>query len=77
MSVKKRFIAGAICPRCEKQDVIMVFKDDETQIRECVACDFSDDIRIQSPVIELTTRVNQTAVGNVREVKIVDPKETR
>ena len=38
----KRFIAGAVCPRCGVQDRIRVYSIDGATYRECVACDFSD-----------------------------------
>lgn len=36
----RRFIAGAVCPRCAAMDKLVV--DLETDQRECVACGFSD-----------------------------------
>jgi uncharacterized metal-binding protein (TIGR02443 family) len=38
----KRFIAGAVCPRCGAQDRIRVFSLDGATHRDCVACGFSD-----------------------------------
>jgi len=62
MATPKRFIAGAVCPRCAKMDKIKMFTDDAgEQIRECVACGFTDAIsdaeQPENP--ELETRVNQ------------------
>lgn len=59
MNTPKRFIAGAVCPRCGEMDKIMMFTTDEGQFRECVVCDFSDaqaDTETATP--ELETRVN-------------------
>ena len=61
MATPKRFIAGAVCPRCSEMDKIMMFTDDaDEQIRECVACGFTDAISdAEAPATpELDTRVN-------------------
>lgn len=61
MATPKRFIAGAVCPRCAEMDKIMMFTDDaDEQIRECVACGFTDAISdAEEPAAaELDTRVN-------------------
>lgn len=56
----KRFIAGAVCPRCAEMDKIKMFEQDGTQVRECVACGFSDQQDDgPSDGTELETRVNQ------------------
>jgi len=61
MASPKRFIAGAVCPRCAEMDKIMMFTDDaDEQIRECVACGFTDAVSdAEKPADpELATRVN-------------------
>lgn len=61
MATPKRFIAGAICPRCAEMDKITMFTDDsDEQVRECVACGFTDAISdAEEPAApELDTRVN-------------------
>jgi len=74
---RRRFIAGAVCPRCGEMDKIVV--DLDTQRRECVACDFSearpeDGLKQQ----ELPTRVSRPAARRVETpaevVTLVDPK---
>ncbi|ETI60799.1 YheV family putative zinc ribbon protein [Marinomonas profundimaris] len=59
----KRFIAGAVCPRCSEMDKIRAWRDDdaEQQFRECISCGYED---VQSTVVqaqptEIVTRVNQ------------------
>ncbi len=37
---RRRFIAGAVCPRCALMDKIVV--DLDTDQRECVSCGFSE-----------------------------------
>lgn len=69
--VKKRFIAGAVCPRCGEMDRIVNYKLAGKNYRECVACGFKDEIRLQAAPRELPTRVRQEEVE--RAVKILQP----
>lgn len=72
----KRFIAGAVCPRCSEMDKIRAWRDDEAeqQHRECISCGYEDaqstKITVQTP--ELVTRVNQShsSAPNTEEVVI-------
>lgn len=52
----RRFIAGAVCPRCGEMDKLLV--DSETNRRECVSCGYSDE-RPTDAQTELRTRVNR------------------
>ncbi|NRA20018.1 MAG: YheV family putative metal-binding protein [Oceanospirillaceae bacterium] len=73
MSVVKRFVAGAICPRCAQMDTIRVYRNEIREYRECVKCDYKDGQNIDgSPeaVSELTTRVNQDKPVNSSGAKI-------
>lgn len=54
----RRFIAGAVCPRCGEMDKIVV--DSETDERECVNCGYTDK-RPTHAQTELRTRVNRPA----------------
>ncbi|GAB2201851.1 YheV family putative zinc ribbon protein [Sessilibacter sp. MAH4] len=54
----KRFIAGAVCPKCAQMDRIVMYKKDGGDFRECVECGFNDELHIQPQVRELETRVN-------------------
>lgn len=42
MKVKKRFIAGAICPACAKEDTLRWWIDAHIEVIECVACGHRD-----------------------------------
>lgn len=63
MTVIKRFIAGAVCPRCGEMDCIRTYKDEEREYKECVRCDYEDSMRLDGvadePAEELETRVNR------------------
>ena len=73
---KRRFIAGAVCPRCGEMDRIVAFKENEENFRECVSCGFKEQLRLQAPPRELDTRVNRTEEEKQREtsvVRLIDP----
>lgn len=72
MEPVKRFIAGAVCPRCAQMDRILMYTLDGVQHRECVNCGFSDQMRFVNSPRELETRVNRSA-GDVRPVRLFDP----
>lgn len=61
--VVKRFIAGAVCPRCGEMDCIRTFRDEEREYKECVRCDYEDSMRLDGKldpgVEEIETRVNR------------------
>ena len=40
--VKKRFVAGAKCPKCKTLDSILLFKMNGVETVECVECDYSE-----------------------------------
>ncbi|MGH1439875.1 MAG: YheV family putative zinc ribbon protein [Cellvibrionaceae bacterium] len=56
--MKKRFIAGAVCPRCSAMDKLMMYKEEGKDFRECVSCGFKDEMRFKQQARELETRVN-------------------
>lgn len=72
----RRFIAGAVCPRCSAMDTILVDRD--TDLRECVGCGFSDP-RPPDPLLaqEPVTRVSRPAARRVETpatvVRIMEP----
>ena len=37
---KKRFIAGAVCPKCQSMDTLMLYMENNIERVKCVACDF-------------------------------------
>lgn len=77
---KRRFIAGAVCPRCSAMDKIVV--DLETDVRECVACGFSEARPGDPPAVdEVPTRVSRGVARRVETaaevVRLIDPAETK
>ncbi|MDP5053741.1 MAG: YheV family putative metal-binding protein [Congregibacter sp.] len=72
---RRRFIAGAVCPRCAAMDKIVVDLDSDQ--RECVACGFSE-ARPQAPAPEeVKTRVSRASARRVETaaevVRLLDP----
>ena len=86
---RRRFIAGAVCPRCALMDKIVV--DLDTDQRICVSCGFSEarpglpaadasSGGVHKPV-EVTTRVTRAAARRVetpaQPVTLIDPRQER
>lgn len=71
MNTKKRFIAGAICPRCKALDKIVMYREHDVDIRACVECGFQDESRFQPQVREMQTRVNTPAEQIAEETQVV------
>ncbi len=82
----RRFIAGAVCPKCAEMDKTVMYRVNDTeQVRECVRCGFKETIRDDVTLEEPTTRVNQPRVGEkplahedeLQVVNLLDPKDGR
>lgn len=84
---RRRFIAGAVCPRCALMDKIVV--DLETDQRECVACGFVEarpgntatKVQAETAGRELPTRVSRPAARRMdttaEPVRLVEPRKKR
>lgn len=78
--MKKRFIAGVVCPKCGTLDSIMAAEDTEQKVllRECVDCGFTDKMStVVNVPKEMQTRVTssgETATDNepVQIIKILE-----
>ncbi|WP_416886585.1 YheV family putative zinc ribbon protein [Marinospirillum sp.] len=71
----KRFIAGAVCPKCATMDRLKAWQENGQQHRECIECGFTDAMSLEAPS-ELPTRVNQTQADprdEIQVVKLVQP----
>lgn len=58
-SVKRRFIAGAVCPRCAVMDRIVMFQEEGDQYRECVSCGFREKLVTDDAPREPETRISR------------------
>lgn len=76
---QRRFIAGAVCPRCAEMDKIVV--DLESDERECVACGFREGRPAETAPEEVKTRVNRPSARRVETpaevVRLMDPGAPR
>jgi uncharacterized metal-binding protein (TIGR02443 family) len=86
-SHRRRFIAGAVCPRCALMDKIVV--DLDTDYRSCVSCGFSEErpsesdaaetVPAKGAVREVPTRVSRPAARRVetpaQPITFIDPKK--
>lgn len=86
---RRRFIAGAVCPRCALLDKIVV--DMDTDQRICVSCGFSEDrpgLPASSPLAgtvqqptELPTRASRAVARRVetpaQAITLIDPVRDR
>lgn len=75
-SANRRFIAGAVCPRCGAMDTVVVDRDSDQ--RECIACGFAEGRPRDSQQQEPHTRVNRPARRGdtpAETVRLVDPKD--
>lgn len=79
--MQRRFIAGAVCPRCTEVDKIVMYDNEiGERVRECVKCGYRDALDAQGNPTELATRVNQLRAGEkplphedeIRFINIVD-----
>jgi hypothetical protein len=61
MKQHRRFIAGAVCPKCAEMDRLVIYNNEDGSYRECVSCGYTDkqvdeEETLESDVLE--TRVN-------------------
>ncbi|RDV24859.1 DNA-binding protein [Alteromonas aestuariivivens] len=58
---KRRFIAGATCPKCKATDTIMLFFENNVEKLECVKCGYAES-QTEQPVAS-ATRQNENVIG--------------
>lgn len=79
-SPRRRFIAGAVCPRCGAMDRLVV--DLDSQMRECVACGFSearpqDSAEPREPPTRVTRPLARRVETPAQVVTLLDPQKPR
>lgn len=62
MSVKRRFVAGARCPKCQSQDCIVMLTSAEQEWIECVDCHYTE----QRPTEVIAEAVHADDLGVVQ-----------
>ena len=77
MSTPRRFIAGAVCPKCAQMDRLVSYSNEQGTFKECVACGFIEKQIVQVAPSELDTRVNHPDEADedsdVQVVQILSP----
>ncbi|GED23739.1 YheV family putative zinc ribbon protein [Halomonas halmophila] len=80
MANQKRFIAGAVCPRCAAMDRVRTWEQNGMRYRDCVSCDFFEQLPIEDETPpELDTRISQSQTApaspqdDLQPVRILDP----
>ncbi|RKR03247.1 hypothetical protein C7446_1768 [Kushneria sinocarnis] len=81
-STPKRFIAGAVCPRCGAMDRVRSWEQHGIRYRDCVSCDFFEQLPIEEESTEeLETRVNRIRESqrqsDMQPVRILDPDKSK
>lgn len=79
MSSPKRFIAGAVCPKCAEMDRLVNYTNEDGTFKECVACGFIEKQVVQIEASELDTRVNHFPESDAEQediqiVQLISPK---
>lgn len=79
--IKRRFIAGAICPNCRAEDRLRVdyyrVGGEEVQERHCVACGFSDnsaEVERSTASLPRIRRGRQSGEAEAQPVRLLDLK---
>lgn len=67
----KRFIAGAVCPKCAEMDKVYTYELQGKKFRACTRCDFNEEMRFEQSRQELSTRVNFSAKTEAEPVTLL------
>jgi len=59
--LKKRFIAGAVCPKCKAKDTIMLYLQNNVEKIECIECDYMEAQTDKQ--VTAATRSNENVIG--------------
>ncbi|WP_414829037.1 YheV family putative zinc ribbon protein [Alteromonas sp. H39] len=59
--VKRRFIAGATCPKCQALDTISLYFENNVEKLECVKCGYSE--AQTDDAVKSQTREQENVIG--------------
>jgi uncharacterized metal-binding protein (TIGR02443 family) len=59
--IKKRFVAGAVCPNCKEMDTLMLYFENNVEKIQCVSCDFSKSQTDKN--VSAATRQKEDVIG--------------
>lgn len=58
---KRRFVAGATCPKCNALDTISLFFENNVEKLECVACGYAESQADEK--VKNAARPNENVIG--------------
>ncbi|MDP5041051.1 YheV family putative zinc ribbon protein [Flavobacterium sp. W21_SRS_FM6] len=64
--IKKRFVAGAVCPKCKAQDSIMLYFENNVEKIECVHCDYHES--------QVDKKVSSASKGSTGVIGVFKPE---
>lgn len=59
--MRKRFIAGATCPKCKAQDTLALWQENNIDVVECVKC--GHQMREADKQVREQVRENEQVIG--------------
>jgi uncharacterized metal-binding protein (TIGR02443 family) len=59
--IKKRFVAGATCPKCRAMDTVMLYFENNVEKIQCVKCDYQDSQTNKK--VTQATRTSENVIG--------------
>lgn len=59
--MRKRFIAGATCPKCQAKDTLALWKENNIDVVECVKC--GHQMREADKQVRDRVRTNEQVIG--------------
>ncbi|MGA7510913.1 MAG: YheV family putative zinc ribbon protein [Erwinia billingiae] len=59
--MRKRFIAGATCPKCKAQDTLALWQENNIDVVECVKC--GHQMRKADKQAQEQVRTNEQVIG--------------
>lgn len=60
-AIKKRFIAGAVCPKCKTMDTMALTKENGVEKVTCVSC--GEQMVQTEAQVEKAVRTNEQVIG--------------
>ncbi len=59
--MRKRFIAGAVCPKCQAKDTLALWRENNVEVVECVQC--GHHMREADKQVRDQVRTNEQVIG--------------
>ncbi|MEM6161121.1 YheV family putative zinc ribbon protein [Erwinia sp. P6884] len=59
--MRKRFIAGATCPKCQAKDTLALWQENNVDVVECVKC--GHQMREADKQVREQVRTNEQVIG--------------